>query len=509
MSPSRETAGGGPGDRWLPYLLLALFLLGAWRALGAPGHHDLTWYLFVAERVLHGAVPYVDVLEVNPPLVLFLTLPVRALADALGASPRGLLTLVALVAVGGSLLLSCRLLRRLEPGRGPTICLVAAFLLVVWPGAEFGQREHLVAAFVLPYLLAAALRTDPDRNSLGNGEALLCGAMAGMLALKPFYALLWPTVELYVARRAGWRAVLRPETAAFLATQVAYLLAVLLFTPAYLSLARDALSVYPGYWPSSPWLIATHSWQVLPVALALATLALGWSKLDRVLAVATVFFTATVFLQNKGWFYHWIPAVTTAGLLLAAALARVAGRRARGMAAVLGVLLVAAGTLALRNADWSRMARHPYYLPEMLELADEYAQGGVISALSTKVQTGFPLAYYADAEWGLSMNALWFLPGLYPRSGRVRRPFPYHTPDSSGDGAVQSPLEQRFFNAVVEDITRRPPDMLIVDRYGPGPGHRGFDFMEYFSQSPRFRALAAGYRVAAEVGDYAVLVPAR
>ncbi len=495
-------------DWRLRWLMGGLFLAGAWRALAAPVHHDLAWYFHVATRVLHGAEPYVDVLEVNPPLVLFLTVPVQALADMLGAAPSMLFRLFTLAGAGLSLVLSCRLLGRLRPAAAPLACLVATFVLVVWPGVELGQREHLVAMFALPYLLAAALRVRwPASEPAGTGEAALYGVLAGLLALKPFYILLLLVVESWVALRAGFRAVLRPETVAVLATLALYGAVLLLVTPGYLPLAVDALSVYPGYWPASPWLIATRSWQLVVVAVALlALLAPGRGPLHEVLALAVAFFTATVFAQNKGWFYHWIPAVTMATLLLAVVVGQAVRRRRWALSAGFG-LLAAAVLLAAGAEDWRRMARHPYHLPELLSLAERHAEGGVIATLSTKVQTGFPLAYYVDAAWGLRLNALWHLPGLYEPSERRRSPFPYRAPPGTSAGRTQGPLEHRFFRAVVDDLTARPPAMLVVDRYGPGPGHRGFDFMAYFGQAPRFRALMRGYRVAAMVGDYAVLVP--
>ena len=81
----------GPGDprlrfRWRDALvgrrfaLLAavIVLLGTVPQLLARPIPDVSWLLYVAERILDGARPYVDVVEVNPPLIVWLNVAVAA-----------------------------------------------------------------------------------------------------------------------------------------------------------------------------------------------------------------------------------------------------------------------------------------------------------------------------------------------------------------------------------------------------------------------------------------------
>src|SRR5215470_6254894 len=38
-------------------------------------HPDVSWYLVATDRILDGARPYRDIIEVNPPLAFYLTTP--------------------------------------------------------------------------------------------------------------------------------------------------------------------------------------------------------------------------------------------------------------------------------------------------------------------------------------------------------------------------------------------------------------------------------------------------
>src|SRR5690606_39047414 len=57
------------------------------------------------------------------------------------------------------------------------------------------------------------------------------------------------------------------------------------------------------------------------------------------------------------------------------------------------------------------------------------------------------------------------------------------------------------------DIERSRPTLLIVDALPPGYVLHGFNYLEYFSQDARFRALLEAYRPLTTIEQY--LVPKR
>jgi hypothetical protein len=83
----------------------------------------------------------------------------------------------------------------------PLILLVATY--------DFGQREHLMLAASLPYLVLAARRAEgvPTSRVLAIGVALLA---ALFFALKPHFLAIPALVELYVLCRVGCAAFAIP-----------------------------------------------------------------------------------------------------------------------------------------------------------------------------------------------------------------------------------------------------------------------------------------------------------
>jgi hypothetical protein len=135
----------------------------------------------------------------------------------------------------------------------------------------------------------------------------------------------------------------------------------------------------------------------------------------------------------------------------------------------------------------------------LVQLVSQLGAGEPMFALSTNMAPAFPVVNLAGAEWPYRYHFLWLLPGLYP--GATGTPIPYRAPEEQGA------REREFFEAVVSDLDRIPPRVLIVDRSRDMQGMaygRPFDFLRYFSSSPRFVELMRRYRRAAVIGDYVV-----
>ena len=214
---------------------------------------DAAWLLAIARRMRAGATLYSDdLVEINPPTIIeFARLALR-LSDVLGVEAITAWRLLVFAFVQLSLGLSLPLLHRGLRGNDAHLFLPAAVLLAAvlgcLPGANFGQREHLILLFSLPYVLAAGLHISGNRLTLRSRVAY--GAMlATALSIKPHYALLVLFVEagvvLCVRRPWAW---LRVETVSALAIAMVAALSIALRYPSYSSFAVPlALRFYGEY----------------------------------------------------------------------------------------------------------------------------------------------------------------------------------------------------------------------------------------------------------------------
>ncbi len=503
--------------------LVAIVALGTGAQLADVPRADLAYLLYAAGRVLDGARLYVDVVEINPPLIVLLNMPAVLLARAAGFSDIQVYRVLVIAVLLGALAFADWSLRRAPgPGGGAfrrRVGLVLAFALFLAAGDDFGQREHLLTALALPWLLLAAERLAGRPAPVGAG--LAAGVLAGIgLALKPQFLLAWGAVEGYVAWRLRSR---RPPaeaigTAAFL---VLYGAGVLLLTPEYLRLVRLLGPAYSGY-GRYPF------WQVLVTAPGTALCAvavLAWAALRRearhrtlwtVLLLGLVAGFVAGAAQQKGWGYHFYPSRAFAIALLALAVMDVRRPLMRPVQRVYSAVALAALGTALLSAVTTAVARAGHRDPARRAEATRIAElvaavrrhagpGGSLYVLSYTNESGFPLVNYSGARWASRFPHLWILEAIYHDRLGAPPPVRFHPPERMG-------AAERYLNrAVYEDLVRHRPDLLMVLRHArdlPQNTHRRLDYLGYFSREPGIDSVFRKYRHVETVGEYDLYVRA-
>lgn len=221
----------------------------------AMPNNDVLWILTATSKWLDGARLYRDVVEVNPPQIFYLNGPPVLFSKLAGIPAYTAFVGYVFLLIGMSVAMTAGLARRLEPeGAGRRVLTLAVLVvLVAFPSTDFGQREHLMLVFCLPYLLLAALRA--EGAEVDARLAGLCGLFAGLgFCLKPFFLLVPLSLELYLAAqlRARW-SLRRPETATLALVGLAYAASIPLLAPDYLGeVVPRALLVYQWGYSNPP-----------------------------------------------------------------------------------------------------------------------------------------------------------------------------------------------------------------------------------------------------------------
>ena len=492
-------------------LLAAIGLVPQFLSRSLP---DIAFLLYTAGKLLDGGRLYVDVLEVNPPLIVWLNVPVVLISRLAGMSD----LLVYRIAVTGLLAASVAgcgwVLGRSPEGesiRARRILLLSIVVaLFILPRLDWGEREHLTLALTLPYVLLAAVRLDGGRVPALPAAGIGLAAAVG-IAIKPHFVLVWAVREGLTAMRTRSRLTL--EGLVILIGGAAYAGAAALFVPEYFSLVRSLGGAYHVYLHNS-----------LPVTALLgdgAAMALGalllaaalWRRTAgnlRIMLLGTTaaFYLAAV-LQLKGWRYHFYPALALGWLLVAVLAMRVrtpartcmegafaaivrATAGTVAVAAVLGCLLQAARPLDPRyDADPS--------IGLLLPVVSEYARGRDLIVLSPNMASGFPLTSYAGARWPQRLSNAWPLVAAYDSALRDTAKFRYRPPNGMTE------LERFTLRTVTDDLLAADAPVMLVLRRGPdapGWGMRRLELLEFFSRDARFARLLSGYVPAGTVGQY-------
>ena len=429
-------------------------------------NHDVAWYLAAAARLIDGEELAVDILDVNPPGILYLsTIPVavaRATAVPIEIVARAsVLTFAGLALWIARPWLTARL-PRIDSLQGLTARAWGLWLVTWFAEGDFGQREHLLAIGSLPFVLCAGSRCSGSERSRAFIAGLLCSIV---VCLKPWFVLV-PLLAL-------GRNLRRAE-----ALGCASGLATLAMTPLFWS--PDVRAAYADgvarTWSMYSALNASPS-QVFagPEALrALLVVALAWAGSVafgrvgvRLAVIASAMLTAA-WAQSKGWTYHYLPATAFAGLSIVVTAANWR-RIPRWVAVTSGVTLVVLTGLGLaRQAiawDSRGLPRIEHRFGSRQLAIDTLTSTGARSALwiDTSVSPAYPVLLHSR------LRSVWSLPCAWPL-------------------ATQSPAALHDVLQTIERALADHPDVVLVRRgHAPFIPTEGRELIDWLQSTPTFR----------------------
>nr|WP_294512953.1 hypothetical protein [uncultured Rhodopila sp.] len=391
-------------------------------ALRSPLKDDIAWLLYVARRWMAGRELYVDVVEVNPPLIVWISAVPLEIARWLNVAPQFTAVPVFVAAVLGCAWWTAHLLRAeggLFAARLPVFAVIGTSLLLL-PAGDLGQREHLLVAAFLPYLAIFARSLDGKRSAVA--ATLAAGVLAGLgCALKPRYAGVFAVLECLALTRGlrPWRAL--PLAAG--GTLLGYAALVAIVCPAYLGRAVPlALALYKATDVPFAKLLSDSALLIAGQAVVIALLVLRRRNLrDYSLVLTLVVFAAVstviCFIDGKDWYYHRLPATvaTALALVLWSADDLMQRRPALGRlplaAACLAVAVFCASSIQRLKPEAIDAVEPQKTTVDRLEqiIRDEHARTYI--AFSEWIALGFPVVNNTGVGWASRFDSMWALKG--------------------------------------------------------------------------------------------------
>lgn len=294
---------------------------------------DPALHLQCAQLIVAGGLPYVDMFDVNPPLIWYLdTLP--AVAANFFNQPVTLtfnLFMVLIMVISASLSAYIAVVKLRQNEIIVNLALLFGLLYFnFFLTFDFGQREQL---FVLLYLPFIFLRSARYQNAvIGKGEAILIGVMASIgICLKHYFLFNAICIELFLLLSCGnFRSALRtklfvPETWSAVLFALIYL-AHFLFLPQivkenYFGFLVPAFARGYQFWDISlaASLAAPERRNVFLLLSLGIILSLAFCRRYQTMACVAAFALSSVvpyLMQFKGWNYQDIPAFAGAVMLL-------------------------------------------------------------------------------------------------------------------------------------------------------------------------------------------------
>lgn len=494
-------------------------------------HHDCAQYVQGAQMILQGSVPFVDIYDTNPPLIMYLSMLPAGLAELTGASPTLTFQLFILCLVVCSLISLRRQLR--NPGSALTAG-EAGGILIGFASASvltllfesFGQREHLLCLALFPFFMHRYRHWETPDNEVGPTRGWLYGLFAGVaICLKPHYVVLWLLFEAYCSvRYRRMRPLLSSGVAVILVSFLAYAAYLLWLMPLP---ARETLwgwigplvrQGYAAYEAPVMWILrAPLIWACLGIAclplIARRGDGSGSSIILRALGLVTVGAVGLHIAQHKGWLYHLLPAITGASLVSGAFISHYPlvfrGETAAGSngwvipctAAGFRKVLLMFSVLAVPVMIFLRHLGPADKTQALAAFITENSRSDErVLICSTAVSDVYPTLIRAGRFQASRYLCMWPVPGFY--KGQLPGPdlvFPYHEPYTA------PPDELRFLRELAEDIRRFRPPIILVRSTTPFLGcPPRFNLLEYLETSGFLSTAMSSYLRPGTIAGYTV-----
>jgi hypothetical protein len=504
--------------------ILAMTIAGQSLQSGVHLNHDVSYFVHLSRWLLQGRTLGVDLLDASLPMVWGLYMPSAVLVQSNMLNEASALQLVfwAYFLISTGLLLA--VLSAMEPkDRAASAGWLIAFVLIstLAPGFSFGQREHACVLFAMPYLAAAALRL--QGGHIRTSLAVTVGVLAGIgFAIKPYFLAVPALVELLLLARLGWRSLLlRVESLVLGLTVLVYVVTSALFIADYLKFVIELTrSTYWAYEIENSSVLVDRYIEVVKPALyggLIALITRTWSRQHTVMLLAVLGFSASYFVQWKGFVYHAYPvlvcSVAFLGMCLGKGVRRGltewrANRNVPRFAALAVAVLLALPPLKqvhdgvvrwyfTYNIAWGSSGQ---FRQVVIDTVNHFAPSphSYFFAFTTHPFPAFPTASYTKADWSGRMMVQSLIPA-YARLDEVTDP-------ASREEVLRAAEFQR--RMVVEDLERRPPSIVFAERnrIRLGMNGRQFDDIAFYLKDPRFRLLWKNYEEYPPMGPLRVFV---
>ncbi len=480
---------------WSWLVIAALFATQIILRFHSSLNHDSSWFLVMARRLLAGKHLYSDILEVNPPIGIWLTVPSVWLAAKLGLSGVTVYYAFFFILTAACIGLVNRYLKFLPgllPARRHAYLVIFSGGLLFLPAANFCEREHLAIVLFLPWLFLRMARR--SGATISWPETAAVGAIAAVaIAIKPQAVVAPVLVEVFFLWRSRKiSALFAIENIAAVLTAALAFAAIWAFAPEFLTtmvpLGKTAYLPFIGY----PALVQIYNarWCIILLVVVFAFA----SKLNAALrehvltlGVAAFGFGISYAIQNKGFSYQILPATVCAWSALGMSLTGCwPGPQDKRLFVPLAAGLA---VLTLSTEPQTYVPNDAVLRQALMNYAPE-AKSAFIA--STKLSHGFPFVEEQGLEWSSRLPTQWLAPYVAAK---------WHGGPLPEDGIVQLALD-----ATVTDMIGGQPDIIFVDQdpdqvYVPGGK---FDYIGFWSNDPRFARFWQGYEQRSKQDTFAV-----
>jgi hypothetical protein len=473
-----------------------------------PLNHDTAYFVSLAGRLLDGGSFGRDIMDMNPPHVWWISAIPGWLARQTGLRPDIASTAFTVATAALSLFAIARLITAdgsVRMSRNLFLIFVS-LLVLLFPGYDFGQREHWMVLFTLPYIVACGCRLNKLELSPLFGTVIGVAACLGF-CIKPYFLLVPAALEIWILVRLRRPSLaIRSETIAMVVAGFVYAALTVTYVRSYLE--TEVPTALLGYWSYRSPLKDVLLSALILLSPAAMLVAIGYltrrqntqtPALAQVLAVAGLASLVAAIIQAKPWSYHFLPAVIffslSATVLLTAEKPRTdkLAQRRIAFAILLVMTAVPAAFEAMRAFEGASGREN--------QLAAVFhgnpGPNRTVFGFITSPREVFPAVVAAQVEWAAPFCCEY----LIAAAARADE-----APAADRTKIKAAGLNQA--EIAVGAVRIKQPGVIVVATGDDMLGFNGrrFDYVEWLGANTDFKRVLSQYREISPIGSFRVFV---
>lgn len=470
---------------------------------------DVASLLFDTELFLNGGTYVKDFFETNPPMIFILYTPIVLFQKWTQLDIRyvtyGYIILLAWISIFVCNYLLKKIITKNDDYLRYGMIAALTFDYLFMTLVDFGQREHILLMFIMPYFFSVVLRA--QHKSIPSFTALLIGVMAGLVfSLKPFFLAPLVLLELYLMIvRKNLFAWFRIETLMIACVIMFYLAFVYVFYHVYLDTMLPLLSHWYFVSTKETWLIIFSREKVLFCTMMVAYYFLFYKKdyfreLTQVLLLALVGLFMAFLIPRSAWGYHVLPCFAVGVVLCVIYVYQKWSREInQHLLAKREILFIFVASFAMPivvylyevRAVLSAAYADPYI--KLYNAIKPIPHQSVYCFSSHTTGLCFPFVSLNNMTFAGRFPLLWWLRGILLAENQ-------HLPPS-----YLLKEKKYFIDALTNDLNHYKPQLIIADKVDEA--HflpHGQTHSAYFSEDAAFRGAWAHYKKFRDVGRFAL-----
>lgn len=470
------------------FFILIILCLSACLQTHVFFNWDASWHIEGAKRMLNGGTYSKNIFDDNLPMVFWFYMPAVVLSGPLNISVITLSLISIYVTVSISFILSNYFLQKIYYDAPRWKVQIMRYgiliLLLFFPGEEFGQRDMLVSAFILPYVFLLISRI--EKNAVKHNTNFLlvivgfCTAMS--VSLNPFYFLIIVATEILCFFYC--RNFFRTELITFYIAIALYFFIIYLFFPDYYSVIIPSYLVFSHHYNSDLLnLFETYATTLIFFAafvlFLLSRCHTHISKFSLAVFICAIIAYLVYLINGKAWLSHIILVVLFSDLFFLAALSDVISCYKKN-------ILVSTVTIALSlyclclsalqfldtESAYVRLYQNPKSnLNQLISFFNQQPQHSSLYVFSPNLITTFAFIHYTTLRYLPPWPNCWMLSnhthliGLYPSIQDVMNASTQRKNGVIARWKYQwtTKYQALFFQQVIFDFTSKKPDFVMID----------------------------------------------